>query len=267
MLDDEPGDDDELAPHAGSPWDLVPVGRRLGTLVHEALEEVDYAAPDLDGELQAALATAPLATESRDALRAGLAAAILTPLGPEDGGWRLRDAGPTDRLDELTFELPLVGGDTPTGNVTPAGIAAVLAKHADGVRLGGYAQRLHEEVPPQQLRGYLTGAIDLITRFPDGRYVVLDFKTNRLADYGLAALDDEMQRAHYALQAVLYLVALHRYLRWRLPDYDPERHLGGARYLFLRGMDGTPGRGVFDWRPPAAAVTALSDLLETGDAR
>ena len=51
-------------------------------------------------------------------------------------------------------------------------------------------------------------------------------------------------RATTALQALLYTVALHRYLRWRLPRYDPERHLGGVLYLFLRGMIGpdTPVR-------------------------
>ncbi|MBD0323107.1 MAG: hypothetical protein ICV72_06945, partial [Aldersonia sp.] len=56
----------------------------------------------------------------------------------------------------------------------------------------------------------------------------------------------------------------HRYLRWRLPDDRPEQHLGGARYLFVRGMAGpqTPtGHGVFEWDVPPALVTALSDVL------
>ena len=78
-----------------------------------------------------------------------------------------------------------------------------------------------------------------------------------------------MQRAHYGLQAILYTAALHRYLRWRLPDYNAERNLAGVLYLFLRGMtgaetptvDGTPC-GVFTWRPPAALVEALSDVLD-----
>jgi exodeoxyribonuclease V beta subunit len=81
-----------------------------------------------------------------------------------------------------------------------------------------------------------------------------------------------MQHAHYALQALLSTAALHRYLRWRLPGYDPERNLAGVLYLFLRGMvgpdtpavDGTPA-GVFAWRPPAALVVALSDVLDRGD--
>ena len=86
--------------------------------------------------------------------------------------------------------------------------------------------------------------------------------------YRPAALEAEMRRAHYPLQAILYMVALHRYLRWRLPEYDPEKHLGGAVYLFVRGMAGpgaptVDGRtcGVFSWRPPSELVVELSDLL------
>ena len=74
----------------------------------------------------------------------------------------------------------------------------------------------------------------------------------------------------YPLQALLYSVALHRYLRWRLADYEPERHLGGVAYLFLRGMVGpghaatTTGQrhGVFCWSVPAGLVMELSDLLD-----
>ncbi len=82
-----------------------------------------------------------------------------------------------------------------------------------------------------------------------------------------------MHRRHYALQALLYVVALHRYLRWRLPGYRPERHLAGVLYLFVRGMSGpsTPvldGErcGVFAWRPPAPLVERLSAALDEGGA-
>ena len=47
-----------------------------------------------------------------------------------------------------------------------------------------------------------------------------------------------MHHGNYALQALLYQVALHRYLEWRLPGYRPSAHLGGSMYLFVRGMTG-----------------------------
>jgi exodeoxyribonuclease V beta subunit len=81
-----------------------------------------------------------------------------------------------------------------------------------------------------------------------------------------------MYRHHYALQALLYTVALHRFLRWRLPGYDPATHLAGVAYLFVRGMTGGGGfgapagsaPGVFSWRPPARLATTLSDALDEG---
>lgn len=62
-------------------------------------------------------------------------------------------------------------------------------------------------------------------------------------------MESLMAANHYPLQAHLYLVALHRYLRWRLPGYEPERHLGGYVYVFLRGVPG----------PSAAAMELASD--------
>jgi len=127
------------------------------------------------------------------------------------------------------------------------------------------------DLEPQALRGFLTGSIDLLLRLPGPSYAVVDHKTNRLgADpltawhYRPEALAAEMLRSHYVLQALLYSVATHRFLRWRQAGYDPERHLGPVLYTFVRGMCGphTPvGAGVFRWRPPPSLVIELSNLL------
>jgi exodeoxyribonuclease V beta subunit len=130
----------------------------------------------------------------------------------------------------------------------------------------------------QDLRGYLSGSIDVVLRAPGPRYLVVDYKTNLLGDpdrpvtawdYRREALAGAMLHSHYPLQALLYSVVLHRFLRWRQPGYDPDRHLGGILYLYVRGMcgpqtptyDGHPA-GVFGWRPPAAMLVELSDLLD-----
>ena len=91
-------------------------------------------------------------------------------------------------------------------------------------------------------------------------------------DYHPARLAEAMTDHDYPLQALLYSVALHRYLRWRLPGYRPADHLGGAAYLFVRGMTGpdvkmSDGRphGVFEWAVPPALVIGLSDLLDGQD--
>ena len=112
------------------------------------------------------------------------------------------------------------------------------------------------------VRGFLTGSIDLVAAArPDPRFAIIDYKTNwlgpageplTLAHYQPAALAAEMSRAHYGLQALLYTVALHRYLRWRLPGYAPDRHLAGVLYLFVRGMAG-PTRRCSTARPAACS--------------
>jgi exodeoxyribonuclease V beta subunit len=264
----------------------MPVGVQVGTFVHRVFEATDFAAPDLDAELgehvAAALARRRIDVGDPATTAAGLHAAIETPLGPLLGGRALRDVARADRLDELIFELPLVGGDRPTGRLTLAAIAAVLREHLPaGDPLAGYGERLDDANLRQSLRGYLTGSIDLVVRAGE-RFAVVDYKTNWLGAPGEeltawhhrpAALATEMQHAHYALQALLYTAALHRYLRWRLPGYDPERNLAGVLYLFVRGMvgpdtptiDGVP-TGVFAWRPPTALVVDLSDVLDRGAA-
>ena len=47
---------------------------------------------------------------------------------------------------------------------------------------------------------------------------------------------DEMIKHHYPLQSHLYLLALHRLLKWRLKNYQPHKNLGGYIYLFLKGL-------------------------------
>ncbi|MHB1851122.1 MAG: UvrD-helicase domain-containing protein [Acidimicrobiales bacterium] len=280
-------------------WSELPGGVDMGTFVHRVLETADFAAPDLEGELARAIGASrsryAAGVASPDAVVAALAASITTPLGPGAGGITLRHLARADRLDEMGFELPLAGGDQATTSraVATADVARLVELHeasALGGPLVGYGARLRDPMLGTDLRGYLTGSLDLVFRTSAGaggagaggtqRYFVVDYKTNWIGapgeelsawHYRPAALDAEMQRMHYPLQAIIYMVALHRYLRWRLRAYDPDVHLGGALYLFLRGMsgpetpvvDGVPC-GVFSWRPPTALVTGLSDLFEAG---
>jgi len=274
---------------ATCPLSEMPGGPEVGTFVHRLLEQIDFAAPDIATEVQAVTARQPLWASAiagdLGVLNSGLAAALTTSLGPMLGGASLADLRRADRLDELNFELPLAGGDDPSGEVTTADLAALVGRYlTPGGALGGYAERLADPLLSASLRGYLTGSLDLVFRHGGGegtpRWYVADYKTNWLGEEGRSltawqyrpeALDAEMQRRHYPLQALLYMVALHRYLRWRQPDYDPEVHLGGALYLFLRGMigprtpvvDGQPC-GVFTWTPPASLIVSCSDLLDEG---
>jgi exodeoxyribonuclease V beta subunit len=89
----------------------------------------------------------------------------------------------------------------------------------------------------QTLEGLMTGLIDLTYRH-DGKWYVLDYKSNRLPAYDAAAMQRAMAHSEYDLQALIYTLALHRWLRFRLRDgYDYARDFGGIRYVFCRGLD------------------------------
>lgn len=116
---------------------------------------------------------------------------------------------------------------------------------------------------PGRLNGMLKGFIDLVFEH-EGRYYVADYKSNWLGPVDAAYTPEVMRaailEARYDLQYVLYLLALHRLLKARLPGYDYDRHVGGAVYLFLRGCH-APGQGVHADRPPRELIESLDRLF------
>jgi exodeoxyribonuclease V beta subunit len=270
-----------------SPMAVLPVGATFGSLVHGVLEHADPQARDLRAELleqiREQLVQWPVDLDPED-LADALVAVSDSPLGPLAQGMTLRQIGRADRLCELDFELPLGGGDLrrdAMGQGARLGdLVPLLRRHlpaGDPVRAWADVLDSSPELADQSLRGYLTGSIDVVLR-AGGRYLVLDYKTNWLgrpeetltaADYRPEKLAEAMGHSSYPLQALLYAVVAHRFLRWRLPGYRPSRHLGGVIYLYVRGMCGpqTPlvqGHpcGVFSWKPPVDLVTGVSDLLD-----
>jgi exodeoxyribonuclease V beta subunit len=281
-----PPADSALGESMPSPMADLPVGATFGTLVHAVFETTDPRAADLAAEVrsrcaeQVALTGFPL---DPAVLAAALVPVLRTPLGPLAGGLTLSDIDSRDRLTELEFELPLAGGDRADSvDLTLGQLAPVIRRFLPSTDpLAGYAERLASPAfSGLSLRGYLTGSLDAVLRLDGPRYLVADYKTNWLGefdpdvrlsvrDYRPQALDEVMADSDYPLQAMLYTVALHRFLRWRQPGYDPARHIAGVLYLFVRGMAGpeTPvvdGRpcGVFAWSPPVELIVGLSDLLD-----
>ena len=114
-----------------------------------------------------------------------------------------------------------------------------------------------------RLNGLFKGYIDLVLEH-EGRYYVLDYKSNWLgatqADYSEAAMSRALLEHRYDLQYVFYLLALHRQLQARLPDYDYDRHIGGALYWFVRGVDAENG-GICHQRPPRELIETLDRLF------
>ncbi|MGY0652807.1 UvrD-helicase domain-containing protein [Luteimonas sp. A537] len=241
-------------------------GTRFGVVLHDVLEHTDFAR----WSAWTPGAPAPGSDDAKliaDRLRAGGYPAedlddgigVLTPLIghtltvalPE--GVRLADVPADRRRPEIEFQFALA----PT---RVDALLALLHRHGLLAARQGFGAR-------RRLEGLMTGLIDL-TYVHDGRWYVLDYKSNRLPGYGPAQLIDAMAHSEYDLQALIYTLALHRWLRFRLGDkYDYARDFGGVRYVFCRGLDAsrTDAQGVQAWRFTPELVDEL-DALFAGQA-
>lgn len=263
----------------------LPGGTQFGSLVHAILERVDPASAqlraDLGTQVDLLLQRFPLSGIDREALVTGLEQTLSTRLGVLTDDRSLRELGAANQLAELDFEVPLGAAER---HARVGDLAQLFSELPADDPLQPYGHALKTSTASwAALRGFLTGSIDVVLQVPGKptRYVVLDYKTNRVPTpldepltalhYSPAAMTTAMAEAHYPLQALLYCVALHRYLGWRLPGYDPHAHLGGVGYLFVRGMVGPDNpqlesmpAGVFTWQPPAELVIRASELLAGG---
>lgn len=117
---------------------------------------------------------------------------------------------------------------------------------------------------PAESARFMNGSIDLVYQY-QGKYYIADYKSNFLGDqaanYSDEHLAQNMSKSSYWLQASLYLVALHRYLKAKLKNYQIEKHLGGASYLYVRGMLGVTGYGVLHWQPEVEFILRLDSIL------
>jgi exodeoxyribonuclease V beta subunit len=264
---------------APAPDDILgfPASAEAGQCIHTLFETIDFGDPGTwDGAIARALARfahiaprpggapasvppappaapptalAPMLRRMlHDVLHTGLPVGTARPL-------RLAEVPAQQRLPELAFHFPTAG-------IPVAALSGLLAAH-------GYGE--FASLSAGTLGRYLTGAIDLVFAH-EGRYFIADWKSNLLghamADYGAEPVAQEMAAERYRLQYLLYTVALHRHLRRCLPGYAPATHLGGALYLFVRGVrpQWTDARGHptglhFD-RPAPELVEAMSALLE-----
>jgi exodeoxyribonuclease V beta subunit len=227
-----------------------PRGAAPGVCLHAVFENIDASAPShswtpaIETQLRANGQPAEWAPQ----LGEWFAEVVSTPLPcPASGDvLSLAAVDPKHSLIELAFHLPLRGVD-------PSRISALAAQYSLAVT----------PLAAQRVEGYLRGFVDLVFEHR-GRWYVADYKSNwlggRIEDYDAAAVSSGMDEGDYHLQYLLYVIALHRWLKWRVVGYDYQRHFGGVFYLFLRGMD-AQGRGVYATRPPLQLIEALDALL------
>ncbi|PJR51258.1 exodeoxyribonuclease V subunit beta [Klebsiella sp. H-Nf2] len=234
----------QLTPHQ------FPRGAAPGTFLHSLFEELDFTQPVPDGWMTEKLQLSGFDAQWAPVLTDWLGGVLKTRLPGADIA--LNQLAARDKQVEMAFYLP---------------IAQLLTAERLDALIRQY-DPLSADTPPldfRQVRGMLKGFIDLVFRH-EGRYYLLDYKSNWLGEdreaYTRPAMEQAMRAHRYDLQYQLYSLALHRYLRHRLADYDYDRHFGGVIYLFLRGMDGQEGeQGIFTTRPVRPLIDGLDQLF------
>lgn len=231
-----------------------PRGASPGTFLHSLFEQIDFTQPVSREWVEAQLLSGGYDAAWGEVMTPWLETLLNAQLTPE--GTRLRDISPADKRVEMAFYLPID--------------AALTAPHLD--ILIRQHDALSARCPPlnfRQVRGMLKGFIDLLFRW-QGRYYLLDYKSNWLGEgpqaYTTSAMAQAMCEHRYDLQYQLYTLAVHRYLRHRIPDYDYQRHFGGVIYLFLRGVCADNGSaGIFSTRPDIALIEQMDALFAGKD--
>ncbi|CNI13352.1 exonuclease V subunit beta [Yersinia aldovae] len=233
-----------LTPHS------FPRGAAPGTFLHDLLEPLDFSQPIDAGWLAEQLQQQGFGEQWSVMLYQWLNDIVQTPLNKT--GVTLAQLTPHSKLAELQFYLPI-------DRLLCANELDALIKHYDPL------SRQCPALDFQQVRGMLKGFIDLVFCW-QGKYYLLDYKSNWLGEDSSAYTYDAMAQAmaehRYDLQYQLYTLALHRYLRHRLADYDYERDFGGVIYLFLRGVEPqNPANGIFSCRPEWELIEGMDRVF------
>ncbi|MGR9108592.1 MAG: exodeoxyribonuclease V subunit beta, partial [Gammaproteobacteria bacterium] len=245
-------------PHHGSPRSEedpilnFPAGSRTGSFLHLILENLDFQGPvDLQAQDLWQRFAPRFNFESstdRKVVTQWLENIVNTRINT--AGFALNNLTMKQRLNELEFDFSLR-----------------QARISDLNRLlNENAQRPLEPINHEDFQGIMNGVIDLVFA-RDGRYSIADYKTNYLGgsldDYLPEKLESAIFDRRYDLQYLLYTLALHRYLKLRIPNYRYTEHFGGIYYLFLRGMrpDDTQYRGIYQARPEPAIIEHLDEIV------
>lgn len=223
-----------------------PMGSVAGTAVHKLFEHEEFDFSRAAQTATDALAAEVLQQYGIDEQWVPVAAQMMRDVaGCQAGPLHLSHIHPEECIRELEFHF--------------------LSRRADSEQLYACIRQgagdSHAHTPPG---GLMNGFIDLVVR-QNGTYYLLDYKSNflgkKLEDYTQQRVAEAVRAAGYDLQYHIYLVALVRYLQVRLPDFDYDRHIGGAAYLFVRGMRPGSQNGIFFDRPSRQVISRLEAVL------
>lgn len=225
----------------------LPHGVHVGNVIHDLLENIPFK--------QLAKNKGIILPRTKSCRRHGLQTSVPeqidqllqetvnTVLATADNSFRLKDLNENRCLKEMPFYLSIKTIDLNEINL-------LLKDH-----------HAFHVLSAKKISGYLTGFIDLICEYKN-KYYVIDYKSNYLENYDIQSLNHAMHENNYGLQYWIYTIVLHQYLKNKLPDYDYNQHIGGVKYLFVRGMNkNLKNSGVYQTKPEQTTLKKLAQLF------
>ncbi len=272
-----------------SPLSDFPRGSAAGECLHRILQQLDFTVDSNSKEsteiIIGELLRSNINQDHLTTVQNGIKRILTTPLGGELNNFKLNELDNNRRISELSFDMPI---GKHAGRIQARDLVKAFKTDLCSRFSNSYTDKLEEL--DIDAHGFLTGSIDLVfcdKKDPiESSWWVIDWKSNWIGEqdeegqelpcspiyYSQNAMEKQMISHHYPLQAHIYLVALHRFLNWRLKSYNPNKNLGGYIYMFLRGVPGeepingnsfsTPG--IIIEPAPIKRVIAIDKLLDTG---
>lgn len=225
----------------------LPRGATTGNVIHDLLENISFAYiaqdNDISQQREKSCMRYGLKTDTPELIDQLLRRTVSTVLTDTETSFSLKELSEQQCLKEMPFYLSMKTMDISLINSILKDCPA------------------YQPLSEKTLCGYLTGFIDLICE-SNGKYYVMDYKSNSLESYDQDKLVLAMREHNYGLQYWIYTLVLHLYLQQRLPDYNYEKHIGGVKYLFVRGMDETQeNSGIYQTRPELKKIKQLAELF------
>jgi len=227
----------------------LPRGAHTGNVIHDLLENIPFyilaEENDISQQREKSCQRYGVKTATPEQFDLLLKNTVNTALSKEDKNFSLKNLKYTQCLKEMPFYLSMQTLDA-------SEINHILKDDP-----------CYQALSKKILCGYLTGFIDLICDYK-GQYYVMDYKSNSLENYEPSNLVLAMREHNYGLQYWIYTLVLHLYLKNRLADYSYETHIGGVKYLFVRGMNESQTcSGVYHIKPEFDKIEQLEALFSS----
>tara|TARA_Y100001978_G_scaffold107096_1_gene95649 strand:+ start:7473 stop:11108 length:3636 start_codon:yes stop_codon:yes gene_type:complete len=269
-----------------NPLSEFPKGKKAGTCLHKIIERHDFynnSSKDLSLIIKEELNNFDIDPSLLNKVKDGINRVINTPLGIELENKRLIDIPEKNVLKEVKYDLAMSNNGL---GIKTEDIFKCFLLDKDYLFGKEYASKINELNIFG--KGFHSGFIDCIipigNRIETSKWWIIDWKSNVIKNkndllclpknYSQENIINEMIRNHYPLQSHLYLLALHRLLKWRLKGYQPIKNLGGFVYIFLRGLPEItnnniipikdPHPGIFVGRAPIRRINYLDKIFSHG---